>query len=71
MSINRLPTIEHYWLADDFIGNHAIRDIVIRSRLRDILQNLHFSCNSAANKHSRASKLRLLTDYFSKLFQDQ
>ena len=60
--------MEHYCSTDDFIGNHAIRDIVIRSRLKDILQNLHFSYNSPTNKNSRASQVRPLIDPFSKFF---
>ena len=36
MSINKLPTIHHYWETDTYIGNTGIRDIMTRGRFKDI-----------------------------------
>ena len=50
MSINKLPTIKGYWEGGQFIGNDGIRNVMTRSRFKDILRNLHFSDNIKEKK---------------------
>lgn len=70
MSINKLPTIEHYRLLVNwwFVGNHGIRDIVTRSRVRDTWRKLHFSDNQTADENESASKVRSSIDHFNIFF---
>ena len=53
ISINKLPTIKSYWECGQFIGNEGIRNVMARSRLQDILRNLHFSDNTEDDKSDR------------------
>lgn len=68
MAINRLPTIEHYWSVDSFIGNAAIRDVMTRNRFKDILRNLHFSNNQTADLTDKANKVRQVMNHLNKAF---
>ena len=69
MSINKLPTMEHYWSTDRFIGNQALRDVMTKSRLKKILQNIHFLNNDTAGKVDKGNKVRPLINHFNKAFQ--
>ena len=69
MSINKLPTIEHYWSTDRFIGNQALRDVMTKSRFKQILQNIHFSNNDTADKVDKGNKVRPLINHFNEAFQ--
>ena len=69
MSINKLPTMEHYWSTDRFIGNQALRDVMTKSRFKEILQNVHFSNNDTADKVDKGNKVRPLINHFNEAFQ--
>ena len=51
MSINKLPLIEHYWSTDKCIGNQGLRDVMTKSRFKEILRNIHFSDNDTADSN--------------------
>ena len=69
MSINKLPTIEHYWSTDRFIGNQALRDVMTKSRFKQTLQNIHFSNNDTADTVDKDNKVRPLINHFNEAFQ--
>ena len=52
MSINKLPLIEHYWSTDKCIGNQGLRDVMTKSRFKEILRNIHFSDNDTADSNN-------------------
>ena len=52
MSINKLPLIEHYWSTDICIGNQGLRDVMTKSRFKEILRNIHFSDNDTADSNN-------------------
>ena len=68
MGVNKLPTIHHYWESDDYNGNEEIRNVMIRERFKEILQNIHFSKNSKSNKEpDKGYKIRPLIHHFNKV----
>ena len=69
MSINKLPTMEQYWSTDRFIGNQALRDVMTKSRFKEILQNIHFSNNDTVDKVDKGNKVRPLINHFNEAFQ--
>ena len=40
MSICKLPTLKCYWMADDYITNDGIRNVITRDRFMEILKNI-------------------------------
>ena len=42
MSTNKLPAIKSYWDYGLFVGDKCIRNVMVRLKFEDILQNLHF-----------------------------
>ena len=45
MPIWKLAIIKCYWAADDYIGNHGIRNVMTRTRFSTIFQYLYFAEN--------------------------
>ena len=70
MSINKLPTIKHYWKCGQLIGNKGISNFIGRSRFEDILRNLHFSVNTKDAKSDKGYKVRSLINYFNQSFSN-
>ena len=60
MSINKLPSIEHYWSTENYIGNQEIRDVMTKSRFKEILCNIHFSDNGMADSNDKHNIVRPL-----------
>ena len=69
MTICKLPTLKCYWMADDFITNDGIRNIITRDRFMDILKNLHFNNNFETDPSDRGYKIRSLIDHLNAAFQ--
>ena len=40
MSVNKPPTIHHYWGSDDYVGNEGIGNVMTRECFKEILQNI-------------------------------
>ena len=40
MSINKLPSIEHYWSTEKYNGNQGLRNVITKSRFKEILCNI-------------------------------
>ena len=40
MSINKLPSIEHYWSTEKYNGNQGLRNVMTKSRFKEILCNI-------------------------------
>ena len=57
VGINKLPSLEDYWSTDKCIGNENIENVMTRTRLQSILQNLHFSNNGNDNKTDKSYKI--------------
>ena len=53
MSINKLPSVEHYWSTDNCIGNQGLRNVMTKPRFKEILCNIHFSDNDAADSSDK------------------
>ena len=53
MSINNLPTIKSYLECGQFNGNEDIRNVMAKSRFKDILQNIHFSNKTKDDKSDK------------------
>ena len=70
MSINKLPKINCYWECILFIGNDGIRNVMARSRFKDILRNLHFSDNTKDDKSDNGYKVRFLNNHFKQGFSN-
>lgn len=66
MNVNKLPTIEHYWCNENYIGN---RSVMTKSRFKEILHNTHFSDNDTPDSNNKGNKVRPLTDHFNEAFQ--
>ena len=69
MSINQLPTVQSYWECDQYIGNYGIKNVMTRTRFKDILQNLHFADNSEDDKSDKGYKVRSLINHFNDSFE--
>ena len=50
-TINKLPTIKHYWVCNHSICNDGIKNVMTKTRLIRTLQNLYFADNVALNKN--------------------
>ena len=70
MSINKLPTIKSYWECGQFIVNEGIRNVMARSRFKDILQNLNFLDNKKDGKSDKCYKVRSLVNHFNQSFSN-
>ena len=70
MSINKLPTIKSYWKCEQYVGNEAIRNVMSRSRFKEILQNLHFFDNAKDDKSDKGYKVRSLISSFNQSFSE-
>ena len=40
MSINKLRSIEHYWSTEKYNGNQGLRNVMTKSRFKEILSNI-------------------------------
>ena len=69
MAICKLPNIECYWHADEYIGNEGIRNVLTRTRFLEILQNLHFADNNTSSTSDKGYKLRTVINHLNKAFQ--
>ena len=59
MTINKLPSIEHYWSTD----NQGLRDVMNKSRFKlEILHKINFSGNDTADSNDKGNKVRPLID---------
>ena len=45
MAVNSLTYIKNYWSTDQFMGSQAIQNLIVSTRFKAILQNLHFTNN--------------------------
>ena len=70
MSINKLFSIELFWCADNYIGNQGIRDVITKSRFKEILHNIHFSDNDTHDSNNKGNKAVPLIDNFNEAFQN-
>ena len=66
MGINKLPSLEGYWLTDNCIGNEKIQNVMTRTRFQSILQNLHFSNNDNDDKADKWHKVRPVIKHLNK-----
>ena len=70
LTINNLPSIEHYWSTDKYIGNQGLRNVMTKSKFKEILCNMHFSDNDTADSNDKGNKVRPLIDHFKEAFQN-
>ena len=70
MSINKLPSIKHYWSTDKYIDNQGYRDVIIKLRFEEILHNIQFSDNDTADSNDKGHKVKPLIDNFNEAFQN-
>ena len=70
MGINKLLSLEDYWLTDKCIINEKIQNVITRTRFQPILQNLHFSNNNNDNKTDKSYKIRPVTKHLNKVFAE-
>ena len=76
MGINKLATMNSYWLVDEGLGNSLIQKAMTRAQFLEILQNIHFADNhkepspKESEEYECAWKLRPLFDHLGKHFQD-
>ena len=70
MSIDKLPSIKHYWSTDKYIDNQGQRDVIIKSRFEEILHNIQFSDNDTADSNDKGHKVKSLIDNFNEAFQN-
>ena len=68
MSINKLFLIEHYWSTDRYVGNQGLRDLMIKSRFKEIFCNIRFSDNDTAGSSDKVNKVRPMVDHFNEAF---
>ena len=68
ISINKLPSIEHYWSTKKYIGNQGLRNVMIKSRFKEILRKIHFPDNDTADSNDKGNKVRPLRDRFNEAF---
>ena len=68
MSIKKLLLIEHYWSTDKYVGNQGLRDVMIKSRFKEIFCNIRFSDNDTADSSDQVNKVRLMVDHFNEAF---
>ena len=70
MGINKLLSLEDYWLIDKCIRNEKIQDIMTRRMFQSILQNLHFSNNDNDSKTDKSYKIHPVIEHLNKLFAE-
>ena len=70
MDINKLPSLEGYWLTDNCIGNEKIQNVMTRTRFQSILQNPHFSNHYNYDKTDKLRKIRPVIEHLNKLFAE-
>ena len=68
VSINKLPSIEHYLSTDKYIGNQGLRDVMTKSKFKEILCNISFSDNGTADPNTKGNKVRPLIGHFNEAF---
>ena len=67
MTINKLPSIEHYWSTD----NQGLMDVMTKSRFKlEILHKVNFSDNDTADSNDKGNKVRPLIDHLNEVFQN-
>ena len=57
MSMNNLPSIEHYCSTDNYMAKQGLRDDMTKSRFKEILCNIHFSDMIQLNPMIKVIKL--------------
>ena len=70
MGINKLPSLEDYWLTDKCIGKEKIQDIMTRKMFQSILLNLHFSNNDSDSKTDKSYKIHTVIEHLNKAFAE-
>ena len=69
MSINKLASIKHYWSTKKYMGNQGLRNVITKSRFKEILRKIHFSDNDTADSNDKSNKVRPLIRHFKILWQ--
>ena len=57
ISINKLPSIEHYWSTENYIVDQGLRDVMNISIFEEILRNIHFSVNDTTESNDKGNKV--------------
>ena len=68
VGINKFPSLEYYWSTDKCIENKKIQNVMIRTSIQFILQNLHFSNNDNDDKTDKSYKIRPVIEHLNKVF---
>ena len=71
LGMNKLPSLEGCWSTDKCIGNEKIQNIMTRTRLQSILQNLHFSSNNNDDKTNKSYKIHPVIEHLNKVFTER
>ena len=58
MSNSKLPNVKCYRSVDSYLSNDGVRNTMTRNSFMNVLQNLHFNDNQAADKSDKAYKMR-------------
>ena len=69
MSISKLPAMKCYLSIDSYLSNDGVRNAMTRNRVMNIVQNLYFTDNQAADKSDKAYKMRIVINHLNKAFQ--
>ena len=70
MGINKLPSLEGYWLTGKCIGNEKIQNDTKRTRFQSILENLQFSNNDNDDKTDKSYKIHPVIKDLNKVFAE-
>ena len=70
MPINKLPTKKSNRECGQYVGKEGIRNVMSRSKFKEILQNLHFSDNTMDDKSDKGYKVRSLINHFNQSFSE-
>ena len=70
MGINKLPSLEYYWLTGKCIGNEKIQNDTKRTRFQSILENLQFSNNDNDDKTDKSYKIHPVIKDLNKVFAE-
>jgi hypothetical protein len=67
MGIHRLPDLSHYWSTDPLLGVSAVSQLMSKTRLKKLTENIHYNNNSKAVPRGEAGydplhKLRPIID---------
>ena len=68
--ISKLPLIKHYSSTEKNIGNQGLRDVMTKSRFKEIFRKIRFSDNDTADSNNKGNKVRPLIDHFNEVFQN-